>query len=247
MPGSTRTAPSAVHQDGGVKYPAGASSKIRGRDNITIGTWNTRTLRAAGKLQELTHELDRYRWNILGFCEMRWKNFGETATADGHKVFFSGKEDKHEHGVGCLVHKDIVNTIMECRPVSSRLITIRLRGVPFNITIIQPHAPKSNHDDNEIEELYDQVQNVIDQTPKKDILVIQGDGMQKWAGILLETGKAFVDPSALMTQMREDSDFWSLPPLAILCWRTHLVITRHPEDGHCIAQIDNTTTRLITF
>ena len=66
-PGSTRTAPSAVHQYGGVTYATGASSKIRGRDYITIGTWNTRTLkaagwntrplRAAGKLQELTHEM----------------------------------------------------------------------------------------------------------------------------------------------------------------------------------------------
>ena len=71
--------------------------------------------------------------------------------------------------------------------------------------------------------------------------------MQKWAGILVEIGKAFVDPSALMTQMRGDSDFWSLPPLMILCWRTHLVITRRPEDGHGIAQMDNTTTRLIKF
>ena len=38
-----------------------------------------------------------------------------------------------------------------------------------------------------------------------------------------------------------------LPPLMILCWRTHLVITRHPEDGHGIAKMDNTTTSLITF
>ena len=41
-------------------------------------------------------------------CEMKWKNFGKTTTEEGHKVFFSGKEDKHEHGVGFLVHKDIV-------------------------------------------------------------------------------------------------------------------------------------------
>ena len=95
-PWSTRTAPSAVHRDGVVKCDTGASSKIRGRDNITIGTWNTRTLRAAGKLQQLTHEVDRYRWNILGFSKMRWKNFGETTTEVGHKVFFSGKEDKHD-------------------------------------------------------------------------------------------------------------------------------------------------------
>ena len=173
-PGSTRTAPSAVHQDGGVKYTTGAPSKIRGRDNITIGTWNTRTLRAARKLQELTHEMDRYRWNILGLFEMTWKNFGETTKEEGHRVFFSEKEDKHEHGVGFLVHKDIVNTVMECRPVSSRLITIRLRAVPFNITIVQACAPTSDYDDNETEEFYDQLQNVIDRTPKKDILVVQG-------------------------------------------------------------------------
>ena len=36
--------------------------------------------------------------------------------------------------------------------------------------------------------------------------------MQKWAGMLVETGKAFVGPSAMTTLMREDSDLWSLPP-----------------------------------
>ena len=66
-------------------------------------------------------------------------------------------------------------------------------------------------------------------------------------GMLVETSKAFVDPSAVMTQMREDTDFWSLPPLTILCWRKLLVITKHPEDGPDIAQMDNTTAKLITF
>ena len=119
------------------------SSKIRGRDNITIGTWNTRTLRSPGKLQELTNEMHRYRWNILGLCEMGWKNFGDTTTEEGRKVFFSGKEDKHEHGVGFLVYKDIVNTVMGCCPVSRRLLTICLRAVLFNITIVQAYAPIS--------------------------------------------------------------------------------------------------------
>ena len=192
-PGSTRTAvhQDAFHQDGGVKYTTGASSKIRGRDNITIGTWNTRTLRAAGKLQELTHELDRYRWNVLGLCKLRWTNFGKTTTEEGHKVFFNGKENNHEHGAGFLVHKDIVNTVMGYRLVSSRLITIRLRAVPFNITIVQAYAPTSQYDDSEIEEFYDQLQNVIDRTPKKGILVVQGDWNAKvdqdacgnWQGI----------------------------------------------------------------
>ena len=67
-----------------------------------------------------------------------------------------------------------MNTVMGCRPVSSRLITIRLRAVPFKITIVPVYAPMSEHDNNEIEELHDQLHNVIDQTPKKDTLVVQG-------------------------------------------------------------------------
>ena len=43
---------------------------------------------------------------------MRWKNFGETTTEEGHNAFFSGNKDKHQHGIGFLVHKDIVNTVM---------------------------------------------------------------------------------------------------------------------------------------
>ena len=50
-------------------------------------------------------------------------------------------------------------------------MTIRLRAVPFNIKIVHAYVPTSDYDDNEVEEFYDQLQNLIDQTPKKDILV----------------------------------------------------------------------------
>ena len=99
----------------------------------------------------------------------------ETTTEKGHKVFFSGKEDTQEFSFEVLVHKDIVNTVMGCRLVSRRLITIRLRAVPFYITVVQAFAPTSDYDHNVIKNFHDQLQNVIDQTPKKDILVVQGD------------------------------------------------------------------------
>ena len=97
----------------------------------------------------------------------------------------------NDNGVEFLVHKDIVITVMGCRPVSSRLFTIRLGAVPFNITIVQVYASASDYDDNEIEESYDQLQSVIDQTSKKDILVVQGDwnanvgkdACENWQGI----------------------------------------------------------------
>ena len=106
---------------------------------------------------------------------MRWKNFGEMSTDDEHKVYFSGIEDRHEYGVGFLVHKDVVDAVLGCRLVSSRLISIRLRAASFNITIIQVYAPTSGHDDSEVDHFYQQFQETIDETPKKDILVAQGD------------------------------------------------------------------------
>lgn len=63
---------------------------------------------------------------------------------------------------------------MSCCPISSRLITIRLRASPFNITIIQVYAPTSDYDDDDTEYFYEQLQEVLDQTPM-DILVVQGD------------------------------------------------------------------------
>ena len=94
----------------------------------------------------------------MGLCEMRWKNFGEMSTDNGHKVYFSGEEGKHEYGVGFLVHKDVVGAVLGCQPVSSRLISIRLRAAPFNITIIQVFAPTSGHDDSEVDHFYQTVQ-----------------------------------------------------------------------------------------
>ena len=89
------------------------------------------------------------------------------STEEGHKLYFSGKEDKHEHGFGFLVRKDIVNTVMGCRPVSSRLISIRLRASPFNITIIQAYAPNSDYDDDAVEDFYDHLQEILDQPLRK--------------------------------------------------------------------------------
>ena len=92
-----------LRNNGGEKCATGVTtSKIRARDNIIIGTWNVTNLQMAGKLEELSYQMSRYRMNILDLCEVRWKNFGEISTQEGHKFFFSGKEVKQKQGVGFL-------------------------------------------------------------------------------------------------------------------------------------------------
>ena len=87
----------------------------------------------------------------------------------------SGEENRYEYGVGFPVHKDIASAVLGCRPVSSRLISIRLRAASFNITILQVYAPTSGQGESYVDHFNHHLQEIIDQTPKKDILVVQGD------------------------------------------------------------------------
>ena len=78
------TAPTAGHCGLGDNYATGVAKVKKNKG---------RTLRPTGKLEELTHKMDGYRWIILGLCLMGWKNLGEISSVEKHKVYFSGEED----------------------------------------------------------------------------------------------------------------------------------------------------------
>ena len=184
------------HQDGSAKSATGAKTSLKlPSEQATFGTWNVRTLYQCGKVKELEHELSHYRWDIIGLAEMRWTGIGETTTDDGHKIWYSG-QDKHEYGVGFIVRKEVTKCIISCTPVSCRIISIRVSAKPKNITIIQVYAPTSDHEDNEVEEFYEELEDTIKKTPRKDILIIQGDfnakigpdAYDQWAGTVGQYG-----------------------------------------------------------
>ncbi len=180
-PGLTTTASSIISQDGIEKYATG-TNKVKPneaikicKDNFTVGTWNVRTLHKLGKVNELTHEMNRYTWNVLGMSETRYTGMGEFKTTDGHKIWFSGENDKHEKGVAFMVHRNTLRSVLEWSPISSRIITIRLKVQPLNLTIIQIYAPTSDYDVDEVECFYQKLQETIKNVNKKDILIVQGD------------------------------------------------------------------------
>ena len=55
------------------------------------------------------------------------------------------------------------------------MLSVRFQGKPFNITVIQVYAPTSNADEAEVEWLYEDLQDLLELTPKKDVLFIIGD------------------------------------------------------------------------
>ena len=68
------------------------------------------------------------------------------------------------------------------------MISVHFQGKPFNITVIQVYAPTSNAEEGEVEEFYEDLQDLLEQTPKKDVLFIIGDwnakvGSQETPGV----------------------------------------------------------------
>ena len=85
------------------------------------------------------------------------KALGEINSLNGHKLYYCGRNDKHKHGVGFLVHKDTAKHVLGCDFISSRLISLRLSASPFNITIFQIYAPTTDYSDEEIEIFYQDI------------------------------------------------------------------------------------------
>ena len=117
------------------------------------------------KVQELTHELKRYQWDILVLAKIRWTGSGETTTDEGHKVWNCGEDLKHQYGVALIVWTEVVCSIISCTPISSRLISIWISVRPHNITVSQVYASTSDHENEEVEQFQEQLASIIAKTP----------------------------------------------------------------------------------
>ena len=74
-----------------------------------------------------------------------------------------------------MVNKRVRNEVLGCNLKNDRMISVRFQGKPFNITVIQAHAPISNAEEAEVEWLHEGLQDLLELTPKKDVLFIIGD------------------------------------------------------------------------
>ena len=64
---------------------------------------------------------------------------------------------------------------LDCNLKNERMISVRFQGKPFNITVMQVYAPTSNAEEAEVERFYEDLQDLLELTPKKDVLFIRGD------------------------------------------------------------------------
>ena len=141
-------------------------------------------------MKVIKQEMARVNVDILGISEIKWTGVGGF-DADDHYIYYRGQESLRRNGVAIIVNKRVQNAVLGCNLKNDRMISIRFQSKPFNITVIQVYAPTSNAEAAEVERFYEDLQDLLELTPIKDVLFIRGDwnakvGSQEAPGV---TGK----------------------------------------------------------
>ena len=96
--------------------------------------------------------------------------------SDDHYIYYCGQESLRRNGVAIIVNRRVQNALLGCN-LKNRLISLHFQGKPFNITVIQIYALTRNPE--EAEWFYEDLQDLLELTPKKDVLFIREIVMQK--------------------------------------------------------------------
>ena len=119
-----------------------------------------------GKLKVVKQEMARVNVNILGIRELKWTGMGEF-NSDDHYIYYCGQESLRRNGVAIMVNKRIQNAVLGGNLKNDRMISVRFQGKPFNIMVIQVYVPTSNTEEAEVEQFYEDLQDLLELTLKK--------------------------------------------------------------------------------
>ena len=81
--------------------------------------------------------------NILSISELKWTGMGEF-NSDDHYIYYCGQESLRRNGVATMLNKRVRNAVFRYNLKNNRMISVRLQGKPFNITVIQVYALTTN-------------------------------------------------------------------------------------------------------
>ncbi|XP_042885530.1 craniofacial development protein 2-like [Penaeus japonicus] len=127
-----------------------------------------------GKLDIVKKEMEANNCDIVGISELKWTDKGYFRSED-FTVYYSGHESNRTRGVAIICNKMVANAVLGFNPLNDRIMTLRIQCKPINVTIVQVYAPTTAAEETEIEEFYEQLQEVTESIPSQDIVIIMGD------------------------------------------------------------------------
>ena len=181
--------------------------------------------------------------NILGISDPKWTGMDEF-NSDDHYIYYCGQESIRRNGVALIINNRVWNAVLGYNLKNDRIISVHFQGKPFDIRVIQVYATTSNAEEAEVEWFWEDLQDLLELTPKKDVLFIIGDwnekvGSQETPGV---TGKFGLGVQSEAEQR-----------LIEFCQENALVIVNmlfqlpREDSTHEHHQMANTEVRLIIF
>ena len=110
---------------------------------------------------------------ILGISQTHWSEEGKIIQ-ENHTMIYSGGEN-HRNGVGIVMKDSVAKSIMGFWAISYRVIMMKPVAKPFSINVMQVYAPTQDHDGEEIEKFYQEIQNGIKYAKSHEVICIMGD------------------------------------------------------------------------
>ena len=117
-----------------------------------------------GKLEVVRQEMERVNVDILGISKLEWTGMGEF-NSDDHYMHYCGLESLWRNGVAIMVNKRVWNAVLGGSLKNNRMISVHFQGKPFNIMVIQVYALTSSAEEAEIEQFYEDLQDLLELTP----------------------------------------------------------------------------------
>ena len=195
-----------------------------------------------GILEMVKQEMIRVNINILGISELKWTGMDEF-NSDNHYIHYCGQKYLKRNGVAIIVNKRVWNAVFGCNLKNDRIISIHFQGKSFSITVIQVYVPASNAEEAEVEQFYEDPQNLLELTPKKDVLFI----IEDWKAKVESQDIPGVTGKFGLGVQNEASQRLTVLPREYTGHSKHPLPTTQEKTAHGHHQMVNTEIRLIIF
>jgi Reverse transcriptase (RNA-dependent DNA polymerase)/Endonuclease/Exonuclease/phosphatase family len=184
------------------------------KEKLKIGTWNVRSMTRPGKLANVIREMKRAEIDILGLAEVKWKDGGEL-TSEGTRVIYAGGEES-QNGVAILLSEKVAKAVTKIERHEDRIIIVSIRAYPVNITVVQVYMPTTAHKDEEVDDIYEEIERRLGNIKGTDYVVVMGD----WNAVVGEGEQDGIIGKFGLGRRNERGE-----KLIELCKRQELVVT----------------------
>src|SRR6476661_5116627 len=116
-------------------------------------------MNALGKLKNVKEEMRRNRLSIMGVREVRWRDGGDFGS-DEYRVMYAGGPTC-QRGVVVIAEAKVAERVTEIDRFEDRIMVVNVKADPVDMAIVQVYLPTADYEDEEVEKLYDQIEEIL--------------------------------------------------------------------------------------